>query len=86
MFDNLALSDNGFLFDTRTGSTYSLSSTGTLLLRSLIAGAAPDGLPAVLVDEFELDGRTAAQDVEQFLLRLRDLRLVASDTPPTEAV
>ncbi len=75
MYKNLALSENGFLFDARTGNTFSLNRTGTFLLRQLIDGAAPAGLSESLTEEFEIDQATASRDVEQFLFRLKDLRV-----------
>lgn len=76
MLDHLALSDNGFLFDTRTGHTFTLSRSGTFLMRLLIAAEPPDTLAARLVERFEVDDATAARDVEQFLRRVRDLDLL----------
>ncbi len=75
MLQNLAVSDSGFLFDARTGRTFSLSPTGTFLLRALIGGTPPDGLPGQLMSAFDLDANLAERDAEQFLLRLRDLRI-----------
>ena len=77
MFDNLALSDNGFLFDTRTGNTYSVSRSGTFLLRAIMAGEAVTALVSRLVESFDVEPAVASRDVDQFLFRLRDLRLGA---------
>lgn len=85
MLKHLALSDNGFLFDTRTGHTYSLSTTGTFLLKELIEDA--DGPPASaslverLVARFQVDADTARRDVEQFLFRVRDMGLIPKADP-----
>lgn len=76
MTNHLALSDNGFLFDTRTGSTYSLNSTGTFLLRQLMAGTPPASLADALIDQFEVDREVAERDAAQFLFRLGDLQLI----------
>ena len=77
MYEHLALSDNGFLFDTRTGNTFSLSHSGTFLLRALIAGADPDTLVDRLTEHFEVDPAVARRDIDQFIFRLRDLGLTA---------
>ena len=76
MNENLALSENGFLFDTRTGSTYSLNRSGTFLLRQVIDGVPRAGLAERLVATFEVDPVVARRDVEQFLFRLKELRVV----------
>ena len=79
MYPHLALSDTGFLFDTRTGHTYSLNRTGTFLLRALMDGTETDALPARLCEAFEVDEETARRDAEQFLFRLRDLGLLPAE-------
>ncbi|MFC1706624.1 HPr-rel-A system PqqD family peptide chaperone [Planctomycetota bacterium] len=76
MLENAMLNENGFLFDSRTGKTYSLSGTATFLIRAVKGGISLEALPERLTSAFDLDIRTAARDVEQFLLRLRDLRLL----------
>lgn len=91
MLNHLALSDNGFLFDTRTGHTYSLSTTGTFLLKRLMSaaeargtaadddaadGVAPEALAQAMVERFQVDADTARRDVEQFLFRVRDMGLI----------
>ena len=76
MNENLALSENGFLFDTRTGSTYSLNRTGTFLLRHVIDGASRASLAERLVATFEVRPEVAERDVAQFLFRLKELRVV----------
>ncbi len=84
MYEHLALSDNGFLFDTRTGSTFSLSGSGTFLLRALMEGASPGALGERLSQAYEVDLSTAARDVDQFIFRLRDLGLVLADDDDQE--
>lgn len=79
MYENLALSENGFLFDGRTGATYSLNKSGTFLLKQLIAGTRPGELREELIENFEVDTATAERDVEQFLFRLKDLRITEED-------
>lgn len=78
MLDHLALSESGFLFDSRTGLTYTLSRTGTFLLRALIDGADAETLPERLVATFDVEAPVADKDVEQFLFRLSDIGVLAS--------
>ncbi len=85
VYENLALSENGFLFNTRTGHTFSLNATGTWMLRMLIEEVTPDELPAHLVDAFNVDPATARRDVELFLFRLRDMGLTSADDDGDEA-
>ncbi|MBW2700429.1 MAG: HPr-rel-A system PqqD family peptide chaperone [Deltaproteobacteria bacterium] len=79
MYSNLALSENGFLFDSRTGSTYSLNRTGTHILRALIDGVSVEDLPAKLESTFEMDPAVCDRDIEQFLFRLKDLGFIREE-------
>ncbi|MCU0661037.1 MAG: PqqD family protein [Myxococcota bacterium] len=79
MFAHLALSENGFLFDQRTGYSFSLSRTGVFLLRRLLDGTPPEQLAAALRETFEVDEQTAERDAIQFLSRLKDLRLTEEE-------
>jgi len=79
MFSNLALSENGFLFDARTGNTYSLNKTGTHILRALIDGVDVNDLPARLEQSFETDPAVLSRDLEQFLFRLKDLGVLRAE-------
>ena len=79
MFENLALNENGFLFDARIGNTFTLNRSGTFLLRQLINGTAPEQLPAALTAAFEVQAEEAVRDVDQFLFRLGDLGLLVDE-------
>ncbi len=79
MLQNLALSESGFLFDTRTGVSYSLSPTGTHALQALIAGCPADALPQRMCDRYEVQPEVARRDIERFLFRLRDMGLLPNE-------
>ena len=72
----LAVSETGFVFDPRTGHSYSLNPTGIAVLAALRDGA---DLPAIAVRlREEFDGGFAVEDdIEGFLELLRELGLVA---------
>ncbi len=78
MLKHLALSENGFLFDTRTGNTFTVGGTGTFILRLLIAGEALDAVRQRLLGEFGVQEEIAARDLDDFMLRLDDLGLTAA--------
>lgn len=85
MLEHLALSESGFLFDARTGLTYTLSKTGTFLLRALIDGQDAEALPAALAATFDVEPPIARRDVDQFLFRLNDLGLLHHPSAEDEA-
>lgn len=72
---HLALSDNGFLFDTATGFTYTLNKVGTLVLKGIIDGEDREEIVLAITDRFEVESKIASKDMEQFLSRLNELGL-----------
>jgi PqqD family protein of HPr-rel-A system len=73
---SLALSDTGFIFDPRTGHSYTANGTALVVLAAMKQGLAPDAIVAQLRTDF--DGGVAVEDdVEQFLELLRELGLAA---------
>ena len=74
---SLAVSDTGFIFDPRTGHSYSANTTGLAVLSAMKAGLAPAQIVEAISAEF--DGSVAVEDdVHQFIELLRELGLVAA--------
>jgi hypothetical protein len=73
---HLALSDGGFLFDTRSGFTFTLNAVGTHVLRAFIAGRTMTEARDEIVDRFEVKDDEASRDIERFCSRLHELNLV----------
>lgn len=70
---HLALSDNGFLFDTKTGHTYTLNRTGTRILKLRIDGVSCDRVTRQIAESFDVAYDLAERDVAQFVERLCEL-------------
>ena len=79
---DLAVSDSGFVFDARTGATYSLNPSGVVLIRGMIAGFDRDALMDLLRFEFDVNGADLHRDIDEFVQLLRELGVVS----PTFAV
>lgn len=72
----LALNDEGFVFDPTTGESYLVNATAAAILRSVQEGVEDDALLERVAREFDVDINQVANDVGDFLLQLRELRLV----------
>lgn len=75
---HLALSDDGFLFDTATGNTFTLNSSATFVLRRLIEGRDSPEITEELCREYDTSREIATQDVDQFVQYLLDLEILPS--------
>ena len=73
---DLAISDNGFLFDPLAGATYSVNSTGLCVLQSLKEGLGKDAIASRLVERFDRPPQDTLRDVDDFVRLLRQHNLV----------
>ncbi len=73
---NLALSDTGFAFDPRTGATYTINSTGLVVLQAMKEGLGRDAIGERLKARFDARGADVARDVEDFVALLEQHGIV----------
>lgn len=77
---DVAVSDNGFLFDPYTGLTFSVNRTGKIILERLRDGLDPAGVERALAVELEVaPGDDPGRDVREFIIMLREAGLLPRD-------
>lgn len=77
---DLAISPSGFVFDPRSGATFSANPTARLLLEGLRDGLGLAALVARLREKMEVDPESDLQrDVLEFIRQLQDEGLLGSD-------
>jgi hypothetical protein len=76
---DLAISDNGFVFDPLAGATYSVNCTGLCVLQSLKGGLGRKAIAHRLVESFVQPGSDLLRDVDDFIHVLRQYGLLAAD-------
>jgi PqqD family protein of HPr-rel-A system len=76
---SLAISETGFVFDPRSGATFTLNATGLALVGALRDGASIDEAVTRLRASFDEVGDLVRDDVVDFLQALRRNGLVAPD-------
>lgn len=74
---NLAVSDTGFVFDPRTGTTFTLNATGRVALAALRDGGSVDDVAARLEASFDGVSPSVREEVLDFVQSLRAHGLVA---------
>ena len=74
---DIAINETGFVFDPYSGGTFTLNSTGQLIVKALRDGLTHNEIVARLRSEF--DGVTVKldEDVQDFMRTLRELGLLA---------
>ena len=80
---DLAVSDNGFVFDPYSGFTYTVNPTGLSILRGLKDGASQAEIADSLRDQFELTSQVDLErDVEEFIGVMRTQGLLPREGEP----
>jgi hypothetical protein len=72
---NIAISENGFIFNPLTGDSFSVNETGLFILQKLKEGENHEVIMKALQDEFELDANSAEIDLNDFLSMLKSYQL-----------
>jgi hypothetical protein len=67
----LALSDTGFVFDPRSGLSFSANDTGLAALRLLRRGESLEAAADILSRDFEVEPREARAGLDIFITQLR---------------
>lgn len=73
--ESLALNDQGFVFDPATGNSFTLNSSGMLLMKGLREGLDEGALADRLVATFAIPEEEAKSDVADFNRQLARLGL-----------
>ena len=80
----LAISDTGFVFDPRTGHSYTVNSTGLTVLSALKKGCSPSDVIGQLEESFEAPGNLRA-DLHAFVESLHNYELLVPEGSGQEA-
>ncbi len=76
---DLAISDNGFVFDPLAGATYSVNQTGLCVLHSIKEGLCKDAIAQRLAERFDKAVADPLRDVDEFLSLLRQHSLIPAN-------
>lgn len=71
----LALSDEGFVFDPHTGDSYQVSETGMAVLAAFKEGRSDEEAAALLAEKFEVTLEEARRDCADFRGHLKNFGL-----------
>lgn len=72
----LAINDKGFVFDPQTGESYTVSSSGKVILQQLIMNKDQDAIAKLLVERFDVTANEAKNDIRDFIHHLRLLEIM----------
>lgn len=74
---DIAINDTGFVFDPYSGGTFTLNSTGLVIVRSLRDGESHSEILARLRSEFDGVTGKLEEEVQDFMRSLREFGLLS---------
>jgi len=73
---NLAMSENGFVFNPTTGYSYTVNGCGIQIMTMISKMSSRNEIIDQLAEDFDIDKDILGQDVDYFLLQLKHLALL----------
>ncbi len=74
--ENLALSENGFLFDAVSGNTFTLNTTAKMIVKGLVEKKSLEQISANISENFGVTYENANSDVRQFIHHLTKINVI----------
>ena len=68
---NIALSENGFVFNPTTGDSFTLNSTGKIVLSLIKDGKSIEQITELMLNDYEVDQATFERYLSDFINELR---------------
>ncbi len=72
----LAINEEGFVFDPLTGESFTVNQTGLLILKNLKEGKSQEEIIKDITENFEVSQEEAERDLIDFIEKLRSYRLI----------
>jgi hypothetical protein len=76
---NIAVSENGFLFDPNTGESFSLNKTGKLIVKLLSERKSEEEIMEALLLSYDIDEHALQRYFDEFALMLRQYNLIVPE-------
>ncbi len=73
---NLAISENGFVFNPTTGDSFSVNELGAMIINEIKAGKSKNEILEVVSNDYNADKSTIEKDFIEFLQILSNHQLV----------
>ncbi len=76
---NIAISDNGFVFNPVTGESFTANPTGLEIMNLIRRGAEAKEITESLCEVFQVESTQAERDLQDFIEMMRQYHLLSYD-------
>lgn len=77
--DNITVSESGFVFDAKTGESYSLNPSGREILRLLNLGKTKDEIKEYMLGRYDVEEQTVTRHLDDFFQMLSYFNLTRTE-------
>lgn len=79
--DEIRISDNGFVFNSRTGDSFNVNPTGLELTRHIARGLDFDAIKSIFLAKYDLDDLTFEKDFYEFCALIKHHQITSQEDP-----
>ncbi len=73
---NIAISDEGFLFNPSTGDSFSTNPIGAELINLLKKNVSTEEIVEIIYQKYDVDRLLFERDLEDFMIQLKDFNVL----------
>jgi len=73
---NIAISENGFIFNPATGDSFSVNGMASVILTALRVGESEAGIKAGILEKYDVSPEQLNRDWDDYMIQLRDANLL----------
>ncbi len=79
--DEVRISDNGFVFNSRTGDSFNVNPTGLELAKMIAQGLDFDTIKASFLEKYDIDDLTFEKDFYEFVALIKHHQITSQEDP-----
>lgn len=76
---NIAVNENGFLFNPATGDSFSANPIGSEIIRLIKDGKSDDEIRCIIIKNYDVVSEVFEKDFYDFVSQLRDFKLLEEE-------
>lgn len=81
ILEEIKISDNGFVFNSRTGESFSLNPMGLEMIKMIAANSDFDEIRKSILEKYDVDDLTFEKDFYEFCTMLKHHQLTLQGNP-----
>lgn len=79
--EEIKISDNGFVFNSRTGDSFNLNPIGLELIKQIVEEKDFESIRDVMLEKYDVDDLTIEKDYYEFYTLLKHHQIVSQGDP-----